>query len=193
MRLHHQRMPMMFGDQEFATEEDRAIYALGIHLASKVPQRTLQPAEVETIVNGFRAKLTGEHSVVDDAYVPMAINLLQGRELDMAKRAIFAGDQVLAAAEEEPGAVQTPGGAVLMMLREGAGAKPGAFDTVQVHFEGRLVDGTVFDSTAQGDPVSFPLDRVIQGWSEGLTLMSIGSKARLTVPPALGSRVLGCL
>lgn len=82
--------------------------------------------------------------------------------------------------------VQTTSGLQYMVLKEGTGAKPGAEDTVTVHYTGKLLDGTVFDSSVErGEPASFPLNAVIPGWTEGLQLMSEGSKYRLFIPSEL--------
>ena len=82
--------------------------------------------------------------------------------------------------------VQTTSGLQYMVLKEGTGAKPSAEDTVTVHYTGKLLDGTVFDSSLEGgEPISFPLNKVIAGWTEGLQLMSEGSKYRLFIPSEL--------
>lgn len=82
--------------------------------------------------------------------------------------------------------VQTQSGLQYMVLKEGTGAKPGPTDEVTVHYTGRLLDGTVFDSSVdRGEPATFPLDKVIPGWTEGLQLMSEGSKYRLFIPSEL--------
>ena len=89
---------------------------------------------------------------------------------------------------------QTTSGLQYMVLKEGTGAKPGAEDTVTVHYTGKLLDGTVFDSSVErGEPASFPLNAVIPGWTEGLQLMSEGSKYRLFIPSELayGSKGAG--
>ena len=81
---------------------------------------------------------------------------------------------------------QTQSGLQYMVLKEGTGAKPGPTDEVTVHYTGRLLDGTVFDSSVErGEPATFPLDKVIPGWTEGLQLMSEGSKYRLFIPSEL--------
>ncbi len=81
---------------------------------------------------------------------------------------------------------QTTSGLQYMVLKEGTGAKPGPTDLVTVHYTGKLLDGTVFDSSVQrGEPATFPLDKVIPGWTEGLQLMSEGSKYRLFIPSEL--------
>ena len=82
--------------------------------------------------------------------------------------------------------VQTESGLQYMVLKEGTGAKPGPTDNVTVHYTGRLLDGTVFDSSVErGEPATFPLNKVIPGWTEGLQLMSEGAKYRLFIPSEL--------
>ena len=90
--------------------------------------------------------------------------------------------------------VQTKSGLQYMVLKEGTGAKPGPTDKVTVHYTGRLLDGTVFDSSVErGEPATFGLNQVIPGWTEGLQLMSEGSKYRLFIPSELayGSKGAG--
>ena len=70
-------------------------------------------------------------------------------------------------------------------MTEGSGAQPTAESVVEVHYHGTLIDGTEFDSSLDGDPAVFPLNRVIAGWTEGLQLMKVGSKYKLTVPSEL--------
>ncbi len=90
--------------------------------------------------------------------------------------------------------VQTESGLQYMVLKEGTGAKPGPTDEVTVHYTGKLLNGTVFDSSVErGEPATFPLDKVIPGWTEGLQLMSEGAKYRLFIPSELayGSKGAG--
>lgn len=100
--------------------------------------------------------------------------------------ATAANEAVLAAAAAEEGAIRTESGLVFRELKPGYGPKPERRNRVQVHYEGRLVDGTVFDSSIErGTPATFPLSRVIPGWTEGLQMLGGGGKARLTIPPEL--------
>ena len=91
------------------------------------------------------------------------------------------------APKEEPKMMTTDSGLQYEVLTEGTGASPSATDSVTVHYAGTLTDGTEFDSSyKRGQPATFPLNRVIAGWTEGLQLMKEGAKYRFTIPPALG-------
>jgi FKBP-type peptidyl-prolyl cis-trans isomerase FkpA len=96
------------------------------------------------------------------------------------------GAAFLAGNRSQKGVLTTSSGLQYMVLREGSGARPMASDTVRVNYEGKLLDGTVFDSSyARGEPVEFPLDRVIAGWTEGVALMPVGAKYRFWIPSDL--------
>jgi len=102
-------------------------------------------------------------------------------------RASAPATEYLAKNKERSGVKTTASGLQYEVLKEGQGASPVATDTVAVHYEGRLIDGTVFDSSIQrGEPAIFPLDQVIPGWTEGVQLMKPGAKYRFTIPPELG-------
>jgi FKBP-type peptidyl-prolyl cis-trans isomerase FklB len=107
-----------------------------------------------------------------------------------------AGEAFLKANAGKPGIVELPGGIQYEVIKEGSGAKPGPTSEVTCHYHGTLIDGTVFDSSVQrGSPASFPLNRVIKGWTEALQLMPLGSKWRLFLPPAMayGDRQVGAV
>lgn len=96
------------------------------------------------------------------------------------------GAAFLAANRSQKGVLTTSSGLQYMVLREGSGARPLASDTVRVNYEGKLLDGTVFDSSYErGEPVEFPLNRVIAGWTEGVALMPVGAKYRFWIPSDL--------
>ncbi|WP_257378952.1 FKBP-type peptidyl-prolyl cis-trans isomerase [Snodgrassella alvi] len=98
-----------------------------------------------------------------------------------------AGDEFLAKNKTAPGVKTTTSGLQYKINHEGSGKKPKATDMVTVQYEGRLIDGTVFDSTAQrnNQPATFPLNGVISGWTEGLQLMSEGSEFTFYIPANL--------
>ena len=103
----------------------------------------------------------------------------------LAGLATHAQTDPLRSAAAEPGAVVTATGLVLRMLKEGTGASPAAADRVKVHYRGTFPDGREFDSSyKRNQPATFPLNRVIKCWTEGLQLMKVGSRARLTCPAA---------
>lgn len=107
-----------------------------------------------------------------------------------------APDAMAAAAAKEPGAVVTPSGLVFRTLTPGSGASPSASDTVKVHYRGTLGNGTEFDSSyKRGEPAQFPLSRVIPCWTEGVAMMKVGGKAKLTCPSSIayGTRGAGGL
>ena len=97
------------------------------------------------------------------------------------------GEKYLAENAKKDGVVTLPSGLQYQVLKEGNGRKPKATDTVKCHYEGMLVDGTMFDSSIQrGEPAEFPLNGVIRGWTEGLQLMQEGAKYRFFIPYHLG-------
>ena len=106
----------------------------------------------------------------------------------------MAQDATLTAAAKEANAVVTSTGLVYRAVKEGTGASPTAADTVKVHYKGTFPDGKEFDSSyKRGTPIEFPLGRVIPCWTEGVQLMKIGGKAKLTCPSAIayGTRGAG--
>jgi FKBP-type peptidyl-prolyl cis-trans isomerase FkpA len=105
-------------------------------------------------------------------------------------------DAAAAAAAKESGAVVTPSGLVYRSLKDGSGASPGAADTVKVHYRGTFPDGKEFDSSyKRGEPIEFPLNRVIKCWTEGVQRMKVGGKAKLTCPASIayGERGAGAV
>lgn len=108
---------------------------------------------------------------------------------------ILAGKAFLEANRQQEGVVETASGLQYLVLEKGSGeSHPKASDTVTVHYHGTLIDGTVFDSSVErGEPISFPLNQVIKGWTEGLQLMVVGEKTRFFIPSSLayGNRSAG--
>ena len=103
-------------------------------------------------------------------------------------------DATLAAAAKEPGAKVTASGLVTRMITEGTGSQPTASSTVKVHYRGTFPDGKEFDSShKRGEPIEFPLSGVIKCWTEGVALMKVGGKAKLTCPSSIayGARGAG--
>jgi FKBP-type peptidyl-prolyl cis-trans isomerase FkpA len=107
---------------------------------------------------------------------------------------VSAQDETLTAAAKEPNAKVTASGLVIRTLQEGKGAQPTASSTVKVHYKGTFPDGKEFDSSyKRGEPIEFPLGNVIKCWTEGVAMMKVGGKAKLTCPSSIayGTRGAG--
>lgn len=112
---------------------------------------------------------------------------LFGLRNDKANENLKAGQEFLALNRVKPGVTELPSGLQYEVMTEGDGVKPMATDKVTCHYHGTLIDGTVFDSSVKrGQPATFPLNAVIKGWTEGLQLMTTGSKWRFFIPSQLG-------
>jgi len=121
-----------------------------------------------------------------------AEQLAAAREKKAAEN-LAEGEAFLATNKDRPGVITTGSGLQYEVLNEGSGDKPTAADTVKCHYHGTLINGTIFDSSVQrGQPASFPLNMVIKGWTEGVQLMSVGSKYRFFIHPtmAYGERAM---
>ena len=115
---------------------------------------------------------------------------MQAKQAGMAGKAAATnkveGERFLAANKNNPGVTTLPSGLQYKVLKQGTGPKPRATDTVTVHYEGKLIDGTVFDSSLKrGEPTSFAVNQVIPGWTEALQLMPVGSTWQLFIPSNL--------
>lgn len=145
-------------------------------------------AEVEAVVKGLRAAAAGKNSPFDFQAVQPAFQAFmqrkQGAYMDKLR------DQGVAFMEElknKSGVVVLPSGLAYEIEEQGTGPAPKPEDTVRVHYTGRLVNGTVFDSSLErGEPTDIRLDEVIAGWTEGLQKISKGGKIKLYIPPQLG-------
>ena len=176
------------------SETDKTFYALGLAISQNLAAFGLSAAELEMVKAGLTDGVLGKPPQVDlPAYGPKIQELQRTRSAAAAAQEKKAGEAVLAKAAAETGAIKTPAGAVVTILQPGTGPSPTATDKVKVHYHGTLTDGTVFDSSVQrGEPITFPLNGVIQCWTEGLQQMKVGGKARLVCPSdtAYGDR--GC-
>ncbi len=174
------------------TDDERTLYALGRSIGKSLAPFDLSPEELRLVLQGMRD---------EQAHTPTMIDLgtAQGRIQALARaRLAKAHAAAVKNAASEPGAVKLASGAIYRELDPGKGKRPTRRDVVVVEYQGRLVDGTVFDDTApRGKPAEFPLDAVIPCWTEGLQRLAVGGKARLTCPaetaygdaPPPGSRI----
>lgn len=170
------------------SDDAKTIYALGLVLARNADQFSLSPEEIEVLVSGFSDGVHDRAPKVElETYGPKIDGLAQARREQTASAEADASRSFVDAAAAESGAVRTRSGLVYRETQAGSGGKPKPTDTVKVHYEGRLRDGSVFDSSHErGTPAQFPLNRVIPCWTEGLQLMSVGGKATLVCPAEIG-------
>ncbi|MBB4807903.1 FKBP-type peptidyl-prolyl cis-trans isomerase FklB [Chryseobacterium defluvii] len=113
-------------------------------------------------------------------------DLLFRRKKEQAEKNLNEGKAFMEENAKKEGVITLPSGLQYEILTEGDGKKPGARDTVKCHYHGTTIKGQVFDSSVKrGTPASFPLNRVIAGWTEALQLMPVGSKWKLIIPPNL--------
>jgi FKBP-type peptidyl-prolyl cis-trans isomerase len=170
--------------------DDTLAYVMGMGYADYL--KTL-PAEldIDVLVAGMRDKLAGSGTRIDEKDAPLMMNtMLRGlqdkKNMEMKEKNVKEGEDFLAKNAQRPEVTTTASGLQYEVIREGKGKKPAATDKVRVHYAGTLVDGTEFDSSyKRGQPAEFGLNQVIRGWTEGLQLMSVGSKYKLYLPGSL--------
>ena len=172
---------------EPANDEQKTLHALGLAISQSLGAFNLNESELELVKSGITDGVFKKTPKVDLQAFGQKIQLLQqARASVIATAEKKAGAAFLAKAAAEPGAKKTESGAILTMIKEGKGATPKATDTVKVHYHGTLTDGTVFDSSVKrGEPATFGLNQVIKCWTEGVQLMKVGSKGKLTCPSSL--------
>jgi FKBP-type peptidyl-prolyl cis-trans isomerase FkpA len=172
---------------ELKTDKDKTLYAMGTMLGSNLQRLNLNDAEIDALFKGLKHAATGQKAEVDMAtYQPKIQGLFKERMKVVTDKEKNKGGDFVKKFLGESGANKTDSGLAYKVIKEGTGSKPGPEDTVEVHYHGTLVDGTVFDSSVQrGKTISFPLNRVIKGWTEGLQLMKEGGKTKFVIPSEL--------
>ena len=166
---------------------DKLSYALGLSMGQNFKGSGVDKLNADDFADALRA-VYGEGSpamTYDEAkqVVQEYFTNLQSKAGEMNAK---AGKEYLANNAQEEGVKVTESGLQYLVVKEGNGKKPGPNDVVTVHYTGRLVDGTVFDSSVErGEPATFAVGQVIPGWVEGLQLMSEGSAYRLFIPSEL--------
>ena len=170
-----------------ANDDQKTLYALGLALSQSIGTFSLTEAELDMVKNGMTDGVLKRSPKVDlQTFGPKIQQLQQARLALVAEGEKKAGAAFTAKAATEKGSIKTESGIVITPIKPGTGATPKATDTVKVHYHGTLTDGTVFDSSIKrGEPATFPLDKVIKCWTEGVQQIKVGGKSRLICPSNL--------
>lgn len=172
---------------KYTNEVDKVSYSLGLSIASNLISSGVKTINAEAFNDAMSTVFAGN---MPEIMPDEANNILQDYfdklQQDQGKSAKEAGEKYLAENKKREGVVALPSGLQYKILTEGNGPKPKASDTVKCHYEGRLINGQVFDSSIRrGEPAEFPVSGVIPGWVEALQLMPVGSKWQLYIPSEL--------
>ncbi len=169
-----------------ATDDEKAIYAIGLSLWHTLAPLDLSPAEVEILKRALSDAVEGTPAISLQESAPKVEALRRARAQRATEKEKARSAPYLERAEKEPGAVKFSSGLVFFDVQPGTGDSPQAGDTVKVHYRDTLVDGTEFDnSRKRGQPAQFSLNRVIRCWTEGVQKMKVGGKARLLCPSSI--------
>lgn len=179
-------LPAAAAGPELKTEEQKTVYALGLSVAQSLGIFALTPGEIELVSAGLRDGLANTPKVDAAQYNPQVKQLAQKRSAAVSEAEKKESAAFLEKLGKEKGAEKSASGLIYFTVQAGSGATPKATDTVKVHYKGTLRDGSVFDSSIErGQPATFPLNRVVPCWTEGLQKMRVGGKARLACPSNL--------
>lgn len=174
---------------------DKLSYALGIGIGRQLSQMGADSLNIDDFAQAIKDIIGGQPLQVSDSEAQQLVNsFFQEQEAkqraaaaEKGKAAKEAGEQFLAENAKKDGIITLPSGLQYQVLKEGNGKQPKATDRVKCHYEGTLIDGTMFDSSIQrGEPAVFGLNQVIAGWTEGVQLMQEGAKYRFFIPYNLG-------
>ena len=163
---------------------DKISYALGLSMGQNLMGSGVEKLNYQDLAAGIEDVLNHAQPKISYQEAQQVLNtFFQELEQKIAGAAKADGEKFLAENAKREGVKVTESGLQYEILEPSLGQKPKATDTVRVHYEGTLIDGTVFDSSyKRGESISFPLNGVIKGWTEGLQLMSIGSKYKFFIP-----------
>jgi FKBP-type peptidyl-prolyl cis-trans isomerase FklB len=169
---------------ELTNETDSLSYAAGVGVAMSLMSAGIDSLNLELVLEALKDMYENGRPKMD----PNAANLLitkfvSKKQQEKATEAASEGIKFLEENKKKEGVVTTESGLQYKVIKEGTGPKPVDGQKVKTHYEGRLIDGTKFDSSYdRGEPTSFGINQVIKGWTEALKLMSVGSKYELYIP-----------
>ena len=163
---------------------DKFSYGLGMGIGQNLASRGVADMNIEDFVKGIKDVLSGAKTEMSHSEAQAVVNEhFQKLAEEAYAQNKVSGETFLAENAKKEGVVTLPSGLQYQVITEGSGKKPSATDRVQCHYEGTLIDGTIFDSSIKrGEPAVFGVNQVIKGWVEALQLMQEGAKWRLYIP-----------
>ena len=174
-------------------QKDKVSYSIGLDIGNTFKKQNMD-VNADILSAGLKDALTGSKPLLTDEQVKETMTAFSkemtdkqaAASKDAADKNAAAGEKFLAENKKKDGVKTTASGLQYKVLKEGSGASPKETDTVVTNYRGTLLDGTEFDSSyKRGEPASFPVNRVIKGWTEALQMMKPGSKYQLFIPASL--------
>jgi FKBP-type peptidyl-prolyl cis-trans isomerase FklB len=163
-------------------QNDKVSYSIGVNIGMNLSKAKVS-VNPEILAAGIKDAIAGKPQLTDE----QRKDVMTTFEKDMQQKQKALGEKFLEENKKKEGVKTTASGLQYKAIKQGSGPQPKATDVVTVNYRGTLIDGTEFDSSyKRGEPATFPLDRVIKGWTEGVQLMKVGSKFQLFIPPNLG-------
>jgi FKBP-type peptidyl-prolyl cis-trans isomerase FklB len=174
-------------DGNLSSQIDSVSYGIGSTIGRNLKKDGLDSINVDLLARGIREVFEGKtEAMTPEAAQAVIGEYIQGIQSKKLEANSAAGKKFLEENGKQPGVVTLPSGLQYQIIKEGNGPKPTLTDKVTTHYHGTLINGKVFDSSVErGQPASFPVNGVIQGWTEALQLMPVGSKWKLFVPSSL--------
>ena len=172
------------------TQKDKVSYAIGQQIGTSLKKQGAETINLDVMFQSIRQSFNGEKSQMTPEETRATMMEMQKQMQAKMKKDAEAnkakGTKFLASNKNKKGVKTTKSGLQYKIITKGKGPKPSPTQKVKVHYKGTLTDGTVFDSSYErGQPAEFPVNGVIKGWQEALTLMPVGSKWQLTIPSDL--------
>lgn len=174
---------------ELLTAEDSLSYALGINIGKSLQKQGVENLNTDVISVAIHQAFSDDTTAIFDNQEAVAFlnAYFQKKQMEVMEKKLEEGKKFLEENAKKPGVQVTASGLQYEVIKEGTGATPTDSDRVQVHYHGTLTDGTVFESSVEsGQPVTFNVNEVVPGWTEGLKLMKEGAKYKLYIPSELG-------
>lgn len=177
------------GATQLKDQKDKVSYSIGLDIGFNFQKQNVA-VNPDAMAAGVRDAMAGKPQLTEQQVKEVMSAFekeMQDKQTAKGKEAAASGEKFLTENKAKPGVKTTASGLQYKVLKEGSGPTPKETDTVKVNYRGTLIDGTEFDSSyKRGEPASFPVNRVIKGWTEALQLMKVGSKYQIFIPASLG-------